>query len=144
MRRVCASLLDHLADPTAAEPLARVLKHDPIEAVRRNALHSLSCHDCKSVPLGVDVIGSLVDAALSDRSLAVRRRAVQYLVGQTPDSRAADAMQVILDADTDPILLRRAQIALGWHDHPAPPDACPTADHANVRAPWPCGSALDR
>lgn len=138
VRRACAALLDHLADPTAAEPLARVLKHDPIEAVRRNALHSLSCHDCKSVPLGVDVIGPLVDTALHDRSLAVRRRAVQYLVGQPPDSRVVDAMTAILAAETDPTLLQRARRALAWHAQRDAPRAVCSAMNDNARAPWAC------
>lgn len=140
VRRCCASLLDHLADARAAGPLARVLKHDPIEAVRRNALHSLSCHDCKAVPLGVDVIGPLVDAALADRSLAVRRRAWQYLVGQPPDARVVAAARSILGSEMDPAVLCRARRALDWHlaGTPAPPTRCDVA--SDERVPWACGS----
>jgi len=136
VRRCCASLLDHLADARAAGPLAHVLKHDPIEAVRRNALHSLSCHDCKAVPLGVDVIGPLVDAALTDRSLAVRRRAWQYLVGQPPDARVVAAARSVLGSETDQALLRRAHRALDWHTAgmPTPPTRCDAAP--DERAPW--------
>lgn len=42
VRRGCADLMDHLADDRCAPSLLRLLR-DPVEAVRRLALHALGC-----------------------------------------------------------------------------------------------------
>lgn len=113
-RAACALLLDHLGDATCVAPLVRAIENDPVEAVRRCALHALVCDGCKTCPLAADVIAPLVRCALSDRSLAVRRRAVFYL-GRSPaagDVRAVAALQNILAHDHDPILRVRACRAL--------------------------------
>jgi HEAT repeat protein len=124
VRAACALLMDHLGDDRCTEPLKRMLKHDRIEAVRRSALHSLACQDCKVCPLTGDTLGPLIDAALTDRSLGVRRRAIQYLVGQKRDARVAEAARMILTDEKDAILLRRAQRALDWHLSDAPQAPC--------------------
>lgn len=121
VRADCALLMDHLGDDRCVEPLRRVLRGDPLEAVRRCALHSLACQDCKECPLNTDVTGPIIEAALTDRSVAVRRRAAQYLVGQRPDARVVAAMKTIQETQTDPILLRRAGRALRWHEEKASP-----------------------
>ena len=114
VRAACALLLDHLGDATCVAPLVHAIENDPIEAVRRCALHALVCDGCKTCPLGADVVAPLVNCALTDRSLAVRRRAVFYL-GRSPaagDARAHQTLQMILERDRDPILLGRARRAL--------------------------------
>jgi len=123
-RAACALLMDHLGDDRCTTPLKHALKHDRIEAVRRSALHSLACQNCKECPLSGDILAPLIDAALTDRSLGVRRRAIQYLVGQKRDARVAEAARALLECENDPIVLRRAQRALDWHLSEAPQAPC--------------------
>jgi HEAT repeat protein len=120
VRASCALLMDHLGDDRCAEPLCHALRHDPLEAVRRCALHSLACQNCKECPLQADVIGPILEAALTDRSKQVRRRALQYLVGQRPDARVLAAVETIRQKETDPVLLLRARRALEWHQQEWP------------------------
>ncbi len=115
IRAVSALLLDHHGDDRCAEPLRHALRHDPLEAVRRCAMHALACQGCKACPLQTDIIGALLESAFQDRSLQVRRRAVQYLVGQKPDARVVTGAQTLLATERDPILLLRARRMLEWH-----------------------------
>jgi HEAT repeat protein len=112
VRKNCAGLMDHLGDDRCVEPLRGALK-DPIEGVRRLAIHALGCQPCKSAPLQADVVGLLIDRALSDTNMRVRRVAVHMLGLQPYDERAVEALQAILDRETDLGLLSRAQYALG-------------------------------
>jgi HEAT repeat protein len=116
IRATCALLLDHVADDRCVEPLLRAIRHDPLEAVRRCALHSLVCDGCKSCPLTVDIVGALIEVAQTDRSLAVRRRAVFYLSMQRADPRIIPFLQDLMARATDPVLLRRAANALHHHE----------------------------
>ena len=118
VRASCALLMDHLGDDRCIEPLSRILKTDPLEAVRRCALHSLACQNCKVSPLQADIIPLILDAALSDRSKQVRRRAVQYLVGQNPDQRVVEAMHILISQSDDSSLVERAERARAWHAQP--------------------------
>lgn len=115
IRASCALLLDHVADDRCVEPLLRAIQQDPVEAVRRCALHSLVCDGCKECPLTTDVIGALMETALQDRSVSVRRRAVFYLSMQQPDFRIAPFLQDLLARESDSILRQRAQNALRQH-----------------------------
>lgn len=121
VRASCALLMDHLGDDRCTEPLMRILKTDPLEAVRRCALHSLACQNCKALPLQADIILPILEAALSDRSKQVRRRAIQYLVGQPSDQRVVEAMDILIaqiNQSNDPIFLERAKRARDWHIQP--------------------------
>jgi HEAT repeat protein len=111
VRRGCADLMDHLADNRCVEPLLRLL-HDPIEAVRRLALHALGCQGCKVCPLDVDIVAHLVRLAQTDSSIRVRRVAVHQLGCQPPDTRAMQVLETILAQETDSKLLSRARWAL--------------------------------
>ena len=112
VRATSALLMDHLADNRCIKPLYHAMRHDPLEAVRRCAMHSLVCDGCKDCPLDTDVVGALIEAALTDRSLAVKRRAVFYLGQQRPDARAVTILETLLTQESDPTLLRRARHAL--------------------------------
>ena len=112
VRATSALLLDHVADDRCIEPLLHALRHDPQEAVRRCAMHSLVCDGCKECPLHVDVVGALLESLQNDRSLSVKRRAVFYLSQQAPDIRTRQAFDGLLCNATDPILLHRAKAAL--------------------------------
>lgn len=114
VRRGCADLMDHLADQRCVESLLRLL-NDPIEAVRRLALHALGCQGCKACPLDVDIVAALVRLALTDRSIRVRRVAVHQLGCQPLDPRATEALETLLGRETDAGLLSRARWALAQH-----------------------------
>ncbi len=112
VRAACALLLDHVADDRCIGPLLRAMRHDPHEAVRRCAMHALVCDGCKQCPLNTDVVGALTEAARTDRSRAVRRRAVFYLSQQRPDARTGPALEALLAGEADLITRERAQRAL--------------------------------
>jgi HEAT repeat protein len=111
VRRTCADFLDHWGDQSCIAPLTRLL-HDPKENVRRLALHSLLCQTCKECPLEGDFTGPVVDCALHDKSLRVRRIAVGALGGLMPDARIQEALQIIVEQDTDPVVTSRARQVL--------------------------------
>jgi len=112
VRATCALLLDHVADNRCVEPLIQAMRQDPHEAVRRCAMHALVCDGCKECPLDTDVVGALIEAARTDRSRAVRRRAVFYLSQQRPDVRMRPALEALLAGEADLIIRKRAQRAL--------------------------------
>jgi HEAT repeat protein len=118
VRKQCAGLMDHLGDDRCVEPLRRALI-DPIEGVRRLAIHALGCQPCKAVPLTVDIVDLLIARALSDPSIRVRRIAVHMLGLQPYDERAIDALETILGRETDTGLLSRARFALEGHHRKA-------------------------
>ena len=111
VRRTCANFMDHWGDSRCVEPLVNALR-DPKEHVRRLALHSLTCQECKECPLEGDFVEPLVERALTDRSMRVRRIATGALGNFTHDERALIALRQILSLDQDPVLVARAQSAL--------------------------------
>jgi HEAT repeat protein len=114
VRKQCAGLMDHLGDDRCVKPLHRALS-DPIEGVRRLAIHALGCQPCKAAPLAVDIVDLLIERALSDPSIRVRRVAVHMLGLQPHDARAIAALETILARETDTGLLSRARYALEGH-----------------------------
>jgi len=112
VRAACALLLDHVADDRCIGPLLQAMRHDPHEAVRRCAMHALVCDGCKECPLNTDVVGALIESARTDRSRAVRRRAVFYLSQQPLDARTGPALEALLAGESDVIVRKRAQGAL--------------------------------
>ena len=111
MRAACALLLDHVADARCVAPLRRAMRDDPHASVRRCAMHALVCDGCKECPLDADAVGALIESTLSDRSRAVRRRAVFYLSQQRPDPRTAPALARLLAQEPDAVTRRRAEQA---------------------------------
>lgn len=114
IRRGCVGLMDHLADNRCVLPLFHALQ-DPDEQVRRGALHSLTCQACKPSPLQGDIIEPLIERALTDLSLRIRRVATGVLGDHLPDARAAAALQSLLERETDSVLRSRARQALARH-----------------------------
>lgn len=114
VRRTCADFLDHWGDQRCVTPLTRLLR-DPKENVRRLALHSLLCQQCKECPLEGDFAPAIVNCALHDKSLRVRRIAVGALGGMSADARIRHALQVILEQETDAVLVTRARHSLHRH-----------------------------
>jgi hypothetical protein len=113
VRYECAHALDHLADERCVEPLRRLLD-DPTPRVRRMALHALSCEVCKLTPLQVEenLVTRVIEHALSDPSINVRRHAAMALGNFCADPRAGLTLQMLLDQESDATLLREAYRAL--------------------------------
>ena len=109
-----AQAMDHFADARCAAPLRRMLR-DPVPRVRWAALHSLSCGECKLAPIAQseDLVELVIELALTDPSLRVRRVAAYTLGGNCYDRRAVIALQTLLAHEIDPALLRSARWALG-------------------------------
>ena len=111
VRKNCAELMDHVADERCVAPLADALE-DPIADVRRHALHSLICDECKTVPLDVDAIGLVIERATEDPSIRVRRKATTTLaILPTWDERTLKALEN-LTLDEDAEVRRRAAWSL--------------------------------
>jgi HEAT repeats/PBS lyase HEAT-like repeat len=111
VRYNCATALDHLADERCTEPLRQLL-NDPVARVRRAALHSLSCDACKisSLPNREDLLLKLIDLALNDSSIRVRRTAA-YSLAESYDPRAIPILQNLLESP-DKIIQRTAYQAI--------------------------------
>lgn len=108
----CAGALDHMADGRCAVPLRRLLG-DPVPRVRCAALHSLTCEACKLSPLGQedDLIPIMIEMALNDPSVRVRRVAVPLLETHVWDGRVGGTLQRLAQSD-DLIIKRTAQQVL--------------------------------
>lgn len=112
-RFLTAQAMDHFADPRCAEPLRRLL-HDPIPRVRWAALHSLTCEACKleQLPAPDDLVDNVIEMALHDASIKVRRVATYELGIVCQDERARAALVTILAHEPDRVIRRHAQAAL--------------------------------
>jgi hypothetical protein len=66
------------------------------------AVHSATCQECKPSPLTGDLVGLLVEVALSDMNRRIRLHAL-WSLHRPPDVRAVTALARILD-DGDPEL----------------------------------------
>lgn len=110
MRFDCAGAMDHFADERCAQPLRR-LANDPVPRVRRAALHSLACNECKVTPLSTcdDFVATFIDRVSHDPSIQVRRHAVWGLNEAFADPRAAAILEALLERETDAKLLRNVR-----------------------------------
>jgi HEAT repeat protein len=114
--RVCydaAHALDHFADDRCTGPLRRLLD-DPVPRVRRMALHVLSCDACKLTPLSVldGLADVVIDRALADPSINVRRHATVALGSFCQDVHVRPVLQSLAVRENDPAILREARQAL--------------------------------
>ena len=110
VRRGCAGFMDHHGTDACFAPLRQVALHDPAPSVRRMAVHSASCQECKPCPLTSDLVGLLVEVALSDTNRRIRLNALWGL-HRPQDARAVAALESIL-RDADPQLQIAAYNAL--------------------------------
>ena len=113
VRYDCAHALDHFADERCAEPL-RQLANDPVPRVRRMALHVLSCDVCKLTPLPADddLLTLVIDRALADPSINVRRHATVSLGACGNDPRALHVLHALATQTLDAAIRREARRAL--------------------------------
>jgi HEAT repeats len=116
VRRGCAGFMDHHGTDACFAALQEAALHDPAPSVRRVAVHSASCQRCKPCPLTGDLVGLLVQAALSDTNRRVRENAIWGLRHQPQDARAVAALEEILRRESDARLRRGAHHALKHQD----------------------------
>ena len=114
VRGGCAGFMDHHGTDACFEPLRQAALHDPAPSVRRMAVHSASCQECKPCPLTGDRVGLLVEVALSDTNRRVRLHAL-WALHHPRDARAVAALKTILD-EADPELQIAAYYALVSQD----------------------------
>jgi hypothetical protein len=114
LRFLAAQAMDHFADQRC-EPVLRRLLRDPVPRVRWAALHSIQCEACKLAPLALkeDMLATIIDMALGDPSVRVRRVATYELGQVCADPRARAALQTIVVESTDQAVLRKASRAIG-------------------------------
>lgn len=112
VRFLVAQAMDHFADERCATTLHTLLR-DPVPRVRWAAIHSLSCEACKLAPLPQinSLTETLIELALHDPSIKVRRVAAYELGASCQDSRAL-ALLPQLVVDPDPTIARNARQAL--------------------------------
>ncbi len=116
VRRGCAGFLDHHATDACMPQLQWVALHDPSSKVRRVAVHSVTCQQCKPTPLSGDLVGLLVQVALTDPNRGVREKAIGGLRAQPRDARAVAALEQILRTEAHPDVRRAAHHALKSQD----------------------------
>jgi hypothetical protein len=116
VRRGCAGFMDHHGTDTCFTPLKQVALHDPAPSVRRVAVHSVTCQRCKPSPLTGDLIGLLVQVALTETNRRIREGAIWGMRLQPCDARAVAALEQILLTAADQRLRRAAHHALKHQD----------------------------
>ena len=114
VRGGCAGFMDHHGTDACFAPLRQVALHDPAPSVRRMAVHSATCQECKPCPLTGDLVGLLVEVALRDPNRRVRLHALWGL-HRPQDPRAVAALKSILE-QADPELHIAAYYALVSQD----------------------------
>lgn len=144
-RYEAVGLVDRLGDDRCVEPLSRLLS-DPIARIRRMALHSLGCQPCKITPLQTctDYLPQIIEVALHDSSVQVRRHAVYTLSEYQNDPRALLALQTMQAQDPDervrksalkPLTCFNNATATGTQGTPNPPSlSTKTATHGSNSA----------
>jgi len=114
--------MDHLADERCHGALLTAL-HDTSPLVRRHAVHSIGCQQCKSRPLTIDVTRALIDRMTQDPSPRVRRVAAHQVGLQPFDPRALTALAKVIMDGGDQGLLSRARHALAEQQRKSLPAA---------------------
>jgi HEAT repeat protein len=116
IRKWCTALLDHNADQRCIEPLVCRLT-DSYADVRRHAVHSIGCQSCKDESLCLDIIALLIERAMKDTSILVKRSAVHMLGNQPYDVRATEALTYMIGHEKDKKLLFNATWSLKQQNH---------------------------
>jgi len=107
-----AAFMDHHADDACVPKLMELALHDPVPYVRGIALHALACQRCKPQPLTVDVVPLLINLARTDERWRVRRGAAWSLAQRLADPGVREALQSMLEHDSDPRVSEAAKNGL--------------------------------
>jgi HEAT repeat protein len=106
--------MDHHGTDACFAALRQVALYDPAPSVRRMAIHSATCQECKACPLAGDLVGLLIEVAQRDPNRRVRLHAL-WGMHRPQDPRAVAALKSILE-EADPELQIAAYNALVSQD----------------------------
>lgn len=112
VRHRCVEMLGHLAEEADLEPLRRALR-DPVVRVRQAAIHAVLSVPCQNPMAQASLTEALVECAVSDSSVTIRRRAISGLGLQPFHAQAAKTLREIGETEAHPKLRRLAQWAVG-------------------------------
>lgn len=127
VRRGAAGFLDHHATDACVPQLTELALHDPVAEVRRTALHTLVCEDCKQTPLQTDGLPLLVQAFRQDPNRRVRFTAALALRGYADQAQVQEAFRAAVREDTSGLVGRAAVGCL--RGDAAPPLLAHVAEH---------------
>jgi uncharacterized protein YndB with AHSA1/START domain len=102
-------------DSRAAVALRTIVSQKTGRQLWSSAHRALLRHDTAS-PVPADLVAPVIQQALSNERLRVRRDATRWLGEQPPDPRIAAALRTVLGRETDPKSLGTAHQALMRHD----------------------------
>ncbi len=127
IRRGCVDITDHGGyggDARCIEALLPLL-HDPVPHIRRAVWHTLFCERCQDMtkcdittPVHLDRVALLLEIGVNDPNPKLRQQLVGSLGDHVSDPRARHALEQIVAAGTDPLLLTVAQQALAGGTRP--------------------------
>src|SRR5687767_4800896 len=123
VRRACAGILDHAPHDDRIERALTAAATDPDWKVRKAALHSLSCAECKPDGcLTTDGVGALISGMLHDPDRRVRMVCAGAMMwGQAGHTeRIAVAFRQVLAMSANTQMRERAAIYLASFDVPRP------------------------
>ncbi|HTR63606.1 MAG TPA: HEAT repeat domain-containing protein [Candidatus Binataceae bacterium] len=115
VRQFCAAFIDAHWDESALQRLILTL-HDPKLKVRKAAVHSLGCDRCKGGQNPIDVLPHLEERIREDKSIKVRRMAVQTLAAQTPNKLIARVLRRVLRDESDAKIRKIAEWGLARYE----------------------------
>lgn len=120
VRRGCVDSIDHGGYGGDARCVAALLPllHDPVPHIRRAAWHTLFCERChdpanceSTAPVHLDQVVLLIEIGVNDPNPRLRQQLVGDLGGHISDPRARQALQKIVDSESDQALVAVAQRA---------------------------------
>lgn len=116
IRRACTGFMDHYGTDAAIPALLEAL-NDETPKVRREAVHALSCDRCKTSPLCLDTVPTLIAVIKNEPNAKIRCEAVYGLNQRPRDERAIPVLRTLLaDPETPTRLRQSAHRALRHHD----------------------------
>jgi hypothetical protein len=93
--------------------------YDPVPHIRRAVWHTLFCERCQdttkcemTTPVQLDRVALLIEIGANDPNAKLRHQLVSDLGSHMSDPRARQALEKIVDTESDPLLLMVAQQAL--------------------------------
>jgi hypothetical protein len=116
VRRGVAGFLDHYATDACVPHLTVLALYDPDPDVRRVALHSLSCEQCKETPLQGDVLPLVVRAFRQDPNRRVRDNAGSLLRQRLDEPEVREAFRAAAVEDPSGLVRRQAASLLTGAD----------------------------
>jgi HEAT repeat protein len=120
VRRGCIDIIDHGGYGGDARCITSLLPllSDPVPHIRRAVWHTLFCERCQDstkceilAPVALDRVALLVEVGVHDPNPKLRQQLVADLGGFLSDPRARQALEQLMETETDPRLLTVVQRA---------------------------------